>query len=149
MNLAALRRQRWSISDQSHFVTIVTRRYTPLFVEFDIARRVVDEMRMVDERRLVVSLAWVLMPDHLHWLFVLRERAALAVVMHDFKSRSAAAVNGARRHRRPVWQSGYRDRSVREDEELQRIGRYIVGNPVRARLVGRLGDYPHWDAIWV
>jgi REP element-mobilizing transposase RayT len=149
MNQAALRRQRWSISDQSHFVTIVTRRYTPLFVEFDIARRVVDEMRRVDEGRVLVSLAWVLMPDHLHWLFVLRERAPLAFVMHDFKSRSAAAVNRATRHRASVWQSGYQYRAVQCDAELQSLGRYIVGNPVRARLVGRLGDYPHWDAIWV
>ena len=149
MNQAALRLQRWSISDQPHFVTIVTRRRAPLFGEFDTARRVVDEMRRIHEQHTVTSLAWVLMPDHLHWLFVLRGRTGLDVVMHDFKSRSAAVVSGSRDRRRQVWQSGYLDRSVRCDEELQRLGRYIVGHPVRARLVGNLGDYPHWDAVWL
>jgi len=149
MNQATLRRQRWSISDQTQFVTIVTRRRTPLFAEFDTARRVIDEMRRIDEQRTVLSLAWVLMPDHLHWLFVLRERADLGVVMHDFKSRSGATVNRIRGRRTSVWQSGYQYRAVQRDAELQRLGRYIVGNPVRARLVGRLGDYPHWDAVWL
>ena len=149
MNQAALCRQRWSISDQPHCVTIVTRRRTPLFAEFDTARRVIDEMRRIHEQRTVLSLAWVLMPDHLHWLFVLRERAGLDVVMHDFKSRSAATVNRISGRRASVWQSGYQYRAVQCDAELQSLGRYIVGNPVRARLVGRLGDYPHWDAIWI
>jgi hypothetical protein len=45
--------------------------------------------------------------------------------------------------------AAYHDRAIRRDEELQRGGRYIVGDPVRARLVGRLGDYPHWDAVWL
>jgi putative transposase len=29
------------------------------------------------------------------------------------------------------------------------IARYIVANPLRAGLVERLGDYPHWDAVWL
>ena len=149
MNQAALRRQRWSISDQPHFVTVVTRRRTPLFLEFDTARRVVDEMRRIHEQRTVISLAWVLMPDHLHWLFVLRERTGLDVVIHDFKSRSASTVSRISGRNRSIWQSGYQDRAIRRDEELQRVGRYIVGDPVRARLVDRLGDYPHWDAVWL
>jgi hypothetical protein len=30
-----------------------------------------------------------------------------------------------------------------------KVARYIVYNPVRAGLVSRIGDYPHWDAVWV
>jgi len=26
---------------------------------------------------------------------------------------------------------------------------YIVANPLRAGLVERLGDCPHWDAVWL
>jgi len=29
------------------------------------------------------------------------------------------------------------------------MARYIVMNPKRAGLVERVGDYPHWDAIWL
>jgi hypothetical protein len=32
---------------------------------------------------------------------------------------------------------------------MQGIARYIVGNPLQAGLVDRIGDYPHWDAVWL
>ena len=35
------------------------------------------------------------------------------------------------------------------DEDLKKTARYIVANPLRAGLVKRLGDYPHWDALWL
>ena len=128
---------------------MVTRRRRPLFAEFNTARRVIDEMRGIHDRRDVDSLAWVLMPDHLHWLFVLRNRANLGTVIRNFKWRSAITVNRHRGRHRAIWQPGYYDHAIRVDEELQNIGRYIVGNPVRARLVDKLGNYPHWDAVWL
>jgi hypothetical protein len=48
-----------------------------------------------------------------------------------------------------VWQSGFHDRALRQEEELQTIARYIVANPLRAGLVKRVGDYAHWDAMWL
>ncbi len=29
------------------------------------------------------------------------------------------------------------------------VARYIIANPLRAGLVGRVGDYPLWDAVWL
>ena len=47
------------------------------------------------------------------------------------------------------WQIGYYDHAVRSDEALEKLGRYIVANPLRANLVDSVGDYAFWDAIWV
>jgi hypothetical protein len=66
---------------------------------------VVTEMRRVHEEGLVDSLAWVLMPDHRHWLVQLGEGSALAAVMKPFKARSARAVNRALGRSGPVWHS--------------------------------------------
>jgi len=38
---------------------------------------------------------------------------------------------------------------MRKEEDLQALARYIVANPLRAGLVKRVGDYPHWDAMWL
>ena len=97
---------------------------------------------------MVRSLAWVLMPDHLHWLFVL-EDGDLGAVMRRVKSRSAIGINRLLGSTGRVWQKGYHDHGVRAAEDLQAIARYIVANPVRAGLVRRVGDYPLWDAIWL
>ena|SRR5690242_2443060 len=45
--------------------------------------------------------------------------------------------------------AGYHDRALRREEDVVATARYVVMNPVRAGLVSRIGDYPHWNAIWV
>jgi REP element-mobilizing transposase RayT len=96
----------------------------------------------------VETLAWVLMPDHLHWLFILGD-GELANVVRVSKSRSARAVNLMLQREGPVWQKGYYDHAVRDDEDLRKLARYIVDNPLRSGLVQRIGDYPLWDAVWL
>jgi putative transposase len=38
---------------------------------------------------------------------------------------------------------------LRDEDDVKDWARYIVANPVRAGLVKRVGDYPHWDAVWL
>jgi putative transposase len=149
MSQSALRRGRWSAPNHAYVITTVTTRRIRFFVDFDIARVVIAEMRRLHNAGDVDSLAWVLMPDHVHWLFILRDFANLSTVMKKFKSRSAIAVNRRLDRYSAVWQRGYYDHAIRVDEELRTVGRYIVANPLRAHLVNKLVDYPHWDAVWL
>ncbi len=48
-----------------------------------------------------------------------------------------------------MWQKGFHDHAIREEEDLRAVARYVVANPVRAGLVQSVRDYPHWDARWV
>jgi len=59
------------------------------------------------------------------------------------KGRSARAIGAA------IWQPNYYDHGLRHDEDLRKIARYIVANPLRAKLVAQIGDYPLWDAVWL
>ncbi|MNF05791.1 Transposase IS200 like protein [compost metagenome] len=88
------------------------------------------------------------MPDHLHWMVQLQD-GSLEPLMQRFKSRSAKCVNVHRGSHGQVWQRGYHDRAVRAEEDIRDLARYVVANPLRAGLVQRLADYPHWDAIWL
>ena len=99
----------------------------------------------MDEDKLgaVSTLAFVLMPDHLHWLVQLGVHAEIEKVVGRVKSLIARRLDGG------IWQTGFYDHALRKDEDIAAVARYIVANPVRAGLVGRLGDYPHWDAIWM
>ena len=49
----------------------------------------------------------------------------------------------------PIWQAGYYDHALRIEEDIQTVARYIVANPIRAGLVQKIADYPHWDAVWL
>ena len=126
----------------------MVREREPLFEDFVAGRVVVSELRAATAEGWVNSLAWVVMPDHLHWLDELRGHP-LAVLMRRIKGRSARALNVQLGRQGPVWQACYHDRALRQEEDLQCIARYVVANPLRAGLVRHIGDYPLWDAIWV
>ena len=97
----------------------------------------------------VDSLAFVVMPDHLHWLFMLNGTRELAVVVNTVKSYSARKINSCRKSSGQVWSVGYYDRAARSDDDIIQIARYIVANPLRAGLVENVAQYPLWDCIWL
>ena len=145
-----LRRGRYSEPGRIYLLTTVTAGRRPLFRRLPLARALVDCLRYPHDRGEVVSHAFVVMPDHLHWLVQLQESQTLAGLMGPLKTFSARRIN-ARRNLSgcPVWQPGFHDRAVRKDEDLRALARYVVANPLRAGLVERIEDYPHWDAAWL
>jgi REP element-mobilizing transposase RayT len=94
-------------------------------------------------------LAWVLMPDHAHWLLQLGEKDELGIVVNRLKSSSSRLANRVLDRQGMFWAPAYHDHALRAEEDLLNIARYIVANPLRAGLVQRIGDYPFWNAIWV
>ena len=137
-----LRTGRYSQSGQVYLVTTVTRERQAFFADFASARLLVGVLRAESALGSCVTLAFVVMPDHLHWLLQL-EQGSLSALVGRVKSISAKRLG------RPIWQAGFYDRALRREEDLQAAARYVVANPLRAGLVKRVGLYPHWDAIWL
>ena len=96
----------------------------------------------------MTSKAWVVMPDHFHWLVELNNKT-LGELMCRIKSRSSVTVNNASQSSGRLWQKGYHDRALRREDDLKATARHIVQNPIRAGLATRIGDYPLWDACWM
>ena len=144
-----LRLGRVSLSGQPYHIISATHDRRPLFATPAAARAVIRAMRRMQEDGWLHSHAWVLMPDHLHWLFTLGDRADLPTTLNRFKSGSAHAVRRLYSEPPRIWQSGFSDHGIRADEDLRSIARYIVANPLRAGLCESVGDYPWWDAEWL
>ena len=138
-----LRAGRYSGHGRIYLITTVTRNRVPWFHDLNKARCVVTCMRETQQRGLAETLAYVLMPDHLHWLMSLGEMRHLSTVVGGVKSLSAHRV-GCR-----IWQPGFHDHAVRREEDIVKLARYVVANPLRAGLVRKLRDYPYWDAVWL
>ncbi|HGA2320911.1 TPA: transposase [Pseudomonas putida] len=143
-----LRRGRCSEPGRFYLLTTVTRNRHPLFLNFQYARIVIRHLRMADQENSCHSLAWVVMPDHVHWLIELKE-ITLSTLMRRFKARSSHNLRKAGTSTARVWQAGYHDRALRKEADVIKAARYIIANPIRAGLVNKVGDYPHWDAIWI
>jgi REP element-mobilizing transposase RayT len=147
-NSHLLRHGRCSEPGRAYLITAVTHKRRCIFSDWQMGRLLVAELRRAHEDKWVNSIAWVVMPDHFHWLVQLEQRT-LAQLMQAIKSRSTLTINQASNCRGAFWQTGYHDRAIRDGEELLPFARYVVANPLRAGLVEKIGDYPLWDACWL
>jgi REP element-mobilizing transposase RayT len=138
-----LRKGRVSLPNHAYMVTIVTASRKPVFTSFSIARVAVRCFHDCDVARQAQTLAFVVMPDHIHWLLQLEEDGSLSEVVRLYKTKVSLLL------RQRVWQRGFHDHALREDEDLRNIARYIIANPLRSGLTQHVGEYPHWDAIWL
>lgn len=144
-----LRKGRISEHGRIYLITTVTHERTPVFLDLALARAVINTMRKLDDMGFCHSLAYVLMPDHLHWLLQLQQ-GELSTVVGRFKGNSASSVNSLRRCKgTSLWQRGFHDHALRAEEDIRSVARYIVANPLRAGLVTSIADYPHWDGVWL
>jgi len=145
----ALRIGRYSMGCHVYHVSTSTHLRQPLFNDFRAARAVVRCLNNPASLGQAELLAWVVMPDHAHLLLQLGEFGSLPHVVNRLKGTSARAANLTLGRVGPVWQRAFHDHMLREEEDLETVGRYIVANPLRAGLVSRISDYPHWDAVWL
>ena len=145
----ALRKGRISLPDHVYLVTTATAKRQRVFLDFKAACsacRCFETNALLGDARMQ---AWVLMPDHVHWLIRLGAKDALGDVVARLKSASSRSVNRILNRKGPLWARAYHDHALRSDEGLNTTVKYIIANPVRAGLVERVGDYPFWDAVWI
>ncbi|MOA24933.1 Transposase IS200 like protein [compost metagenome] len=143
-----LRIGRYAEQNRIYLLTANTLKREPVFRDYPLGRLVVHQFRQAQSEGFAESLAWVVMPDHFHWLIQLH-RGSLAQLMCQTKSLSTRAINSATGRSGSLWQQSFHDHALRKEEDLVKLARYVVANPLRAGLVQKLGDYPLWDAIWV
>jgi REP element-mobilizing transposase RayT len=103
-----------------------------------------------DHFREVALNTCITMPNHLHGIVIVRARHAsslrtspsfdaptaiprsLGVIVGSFKSAVTRRIREiAARPDETVWQRNYYEHIIRDDDDLQRIRRYIETNPIR------------------
>jgi REP element-mobilizing transposase RayT len=143
-----LRIGRVSQTDQVYLVTFCTRGRRPLFADAQLAGTAAAAL--LEPRRWTQAqlLTWVLMPDHWHGLIELGSAVSLPGVVGRLKGASAHAIGRNHPGARPVWQDGFHDRALRDEDALPEVARYIVWNPIRAGLAHSPMAYPYWGSRW-
>jgi REP element-mobilizing transposase RayT len=135
-------------ADTALFVTFCTAGRLPLPGE---ARELVLEHCLREHGKRIYLYAAVVMPDHVHLLFLpLRDENGWPVpvvdIMQCLKGTTAHRINQLLHHSGPVWEEESFDHVLRSDESLKEKCEYIRQNPVRAGLVQIAEDY-RW--LWV
>jgi REP element-mobilizing transposase RayT len=146
-------------SPGAYFVTVCSLQRRPLFGEVvndqvrlsPLGAIAVESWQWLSAQYPYVALdEWILMPNHLHAILILREditgarrggsraapttsrRKPLGELMGAFKTVSTKRINVLRgTPGEPVWQRGYYEHVIRGEAELKRARNYIVSNPIR------------------
>jgi len=86
--------------------------------------------------------AYCFMPDHLH-LLVEGENNKSDLQRFISKFKQMSGFRFKKDYGCPLWQSSYFEHVLRREEDLLIQCRYILENPVRAKLVKEVGEYPY------
>ncbi|HEX6190386.1 MAG TPA: transposase [Pyrinomonadaceae bacterium] len=78
--------------------------------------------------------AWVIMPNHLHFLATPLENVALRQIAHSIKSYTAHEANKILKRTGQFWQHEPFDRYIRNRKHFVSVVRYIENNPVKSGL---------------
>jgi REP element-mobilizing transposase RayT len=144
---SALRKGRATEAGRIYLITCVTWQRQNFFSQWACGRALVNVL--MNERHRAETLAYVVMPEHLHWLVQPREDTALERLMRTVKCASSRRINIQLNRSGRLWQPGYHDHALRREENLVATARYMIANPLRAGLVEHIGYYPLWDAVWL
>ena len=119
-----------------------------LFIRADVVQEALSQIVQSAAKQAFAIFAYCFMPDHLHLLVEGQsDEADLIAFAKDIKQRTA--YHHPRRDDQPVWQKGYFERILRDDEATLTVAKYILENPVRKGLVREPRDYPFSGSmIW-
>jgi REP element-mobilizing transposase RayT len=70
-------------------------------------------------------------------------------VVASVKNFSTRQINARSGRTGSIWQAGFHDHALRQEEDMRAVARYVVMNPVRAGLVRSVREYSFWDVGWI
>jgi putative transposase len=105
-----------------------------------LAKALIESAKFYHGRQRWVITVLTLMPDHLHALLSFDRDKSMSRVIGDWKHYHS-------HHHKIVWQKGYFDHRLRDDERGDQMSgkiTYMRNNPVAAGLCSRAEDWPWW-----
>ena len=92
-------------------------------------------------------LAWVVMPNHAHVVAEVMDGWPLGDIVGAWKGASARRINRFFGLKGRLWQPGYFDRYIRDENHLRRAIVYVEENPVKAGFVADAEDW-EFSSAW-
>jgi REP element-mobilizing transposase RayT len=135
-----LHNYRHSVAGARYFITCCTGGRLAGLTQPAIRETILNEVQQSDHQEDTTTLAFVLMPDHLHWLFSLGARLAIGRVVARLKAETHATLGKADFS----WQRDFFEHRLRSEESAEDYARYLFLNPYRARLLPPASTWPGW-----
>ncbi len=130
--------QRHSFQNEiTMFITTNIQNRRKIFLNEAYAREAIDALYRVQELYPFFLYAFVIMPNHVHFLIRALEPIQISSIIRSYKRAVSHAIGKG-----PIWQPRFH---MRMPNDALAALRYIHRNPVKAGLVESPEDYP-WSS---
>jgi putative transposase len=130
---------------QRYFLTICTHNRTEFLRDTETVEMVVDRFLRTSREQRIAIVAYCVMPDHVH-LLVDGESDDADLTQFVKLAKQHTGYWFKRKQGKRLWQKGYYEHVLRDEERTENVVLYIIANPVRKNMVERPLDYPHWGS---
>jgi len=130
----------------TYFVTFSTWRRRRLFVVEPYARLFLKTMYAYRRQGKLRLHAFVLMPEHVHLLLTPANKVTLQRAIQLIKDGYSHAF-GLEFGGQEIWQRGFTDHRIRDEEDFASHRDYIHQNPVKRRLIESAMEYRYCSAF--
>ena len=93
------------------------------------------------------GIAWVMLPDHLHWLLDPKDKSvpngSYSEVARRFKFSMTSAIQKNQPNEGGLWQDRFYEHTIKNETDLQRHFDCIHFNPVKHRIVQHSSQWKH------
>jgi putative transposase len=146
--------RRTRIEGATYFFTVVTFRRQPILCLPESLDAMRDVITDVAQRHPFQADAWVVLPDHMHFVWTLPEgdsnySVRWAIVKKELTKRLSSSIGTdnartqSRQHHREgtVWQRRFWEHQIRDEQDFRAHVDYIHFNPVKHGLVGSPNEW--------
>ena len=112
----------------------------PILVDRSLVLPLIEELERETEEEFLLY-AYCFMPDHVHLLLSPSVGSNVISFIQAYKSKTTR-IYWETGHQGRLWQHGFYDRILRQDEDIKQVAQYILGNPIRKGLVDDFRNYP-------
>jgi len=131
------------LHDYPYFLTTRTQSGLDVFKNKECCRLLIKDIAYYRKELEFLIYAYVIMPNHFHWIIHPSDKANISFIMNKVKGHSSFVINKYLDRKGKLWQARFHDHVIRNGPDLREKINYIHKNPVTADLVEVPEDYKY------
>jgi putative transposase len=131
---------------RTFFATTRTAGGKSLFQTERMAGLFIDVLRSTMRIKRILVHDFVVMPNHVHILMSVPGEMSLEKTMQLIKGGFSFRAKKELGFRGEIWQRGFSDVRIADEQSFQQHRKYIENNPVKAGLANTVDEYPYGSA---
>jgi len=137
--------RRWYVPNAVYFITAVTFDRRPVFLDDPNIQLLRATMRIAQKHHPFTMRAYVFLPDHFHLLIFVPETTNISKLLQSIQRNFTLNYKRVYNINRPthIWQRGFWDHVIRDEDDFINHLDYIHYNPVKHRYVDKPEAYRH------